>query len=559
MIRKTTRSFGTSFVSAQEIQREKEIMLHLRKTVFTRVVILGAAVMVLSSMTAPHGAAADPKRPESRPRLGINLAGPADWNTELPLVDVFRLSRRWVSQRKGAPWGKGPPLDLDQHGWVRRLGPDCWAETPLCTISGGHYPAGEYTVLYDGEGELDAWNTLGVISRSPGKMVVRVDPSRGGFHLKLMSTNAENYVRNIRMIMPGFLKTYRDNPWHPAFLHRWQGVACLRFMDFMKTNNSTISSWSQRPKLEDATFTSRGVPLELMIDLANRLKADPWFCMPHLADDDYVRNFARMVKERLHPSRRVYIEYSNELWNGMFRQSRWAGEEGRKLSFAEKPWEAGWRFTAYRSVQIFRIWEEVFGGTQRLVRVLASQAANPYVSERIVEFQDAYKHADALTIAPYISCNVPQEGKRLNAATVEKWTVEQALDYMERTALPESIRWIQGSKEVADKYGLKLVAYEGGQHMVGVYGVENNEAITTLLHAANAHPRMGEVYSRYYDAWVKEGGDLFCHFSSVGQWSKWGSWGLLQFSDEHPAKSPKFVATMHWARELGQPVNAPGR
>ena len=31
-------------------------------------------------------------------------------------------------------------------------------------------------------------------------------------------------------------------------------------------------------------------------------------------------------------------------------------------------------------------------------------------------------------------------------------------------------------KKVADKYGLKLVAYEGGQHMVGVTGGENNEA-----------------------------------------------------------------------------------
>ncbi len=525
----------------------------------TRILTFGVTATIAATGLFTGYSSGASKAPESKPRLGINLAGPADWNTELPFVDVFRLSRRWVSQRKGSPWGKGPALDLDENGWVTRLEPDCWAETPLCTISGGHYPAGEYTVLYDGEGELDAWNTLGLISRSPGKMVVKVDPSKGGFHLKLVSTNPKNYVRNIRMIMPGFLKTYRKNPWHRAFLRRWQGVACLRFMDFMKTNNSTIRSWSQRPKLDDATFTSKGVPLELMIDLANRLKADPWLCMAHLADDDYVRNFARMVKERLHPSRKAYIEYSNELWNGMFRQSRWAGEEGRKLDFAEKPWEAGWRYTAYRSVQIFRIWEEVFGGTQRLVRVLASQAANPYVSERIVEFQDAYKHADALAIAPYISCNVPREGKRLNAATVEKWTVDQALDYMKRTALPESIRWIQSSKEVADKYGLKLVAYEGGQHMVGVYGVENNEAITKLLHAANAHPRMGEIYSRYYDAWVKEGGDLFCHFSSVGRWSKWGSWGLFQFYDEDPAKSPKFMATMRWARGLRQPVNVPGR
>ena len=35
------------------------------------------------------------------------------------------------------------------------------------------------------------------------------------------------------------------------------------------------------------------------------------------------------------------------------------------------------------------------------------------------------------------------------------------------------------------------MAYEGGQHMVGVIGGENNEAMTRLFQEANRHPRMG--------------------------------------------------------------------
>lgn len=46
-------------------------------------------------------------------------------------------------------------------------------------------------------------------------------------------------------------------------------------------------------------------------------------------------------------------------------------------------------------------------------------------------------------------------------------------------------------------------------------------------------------------------------FSSVSVWNKWGSWGLLQFADEDGATSPKFMAAMHWAKSLNQPVNAP--
>ena len=142
----------------------------------------------------------------------------------------------------------------------------------------------------------------------------------------------------------------------------------------------------------------------------------------------------------------------------------------------------------------------------------------------------------------------------MTTAQVEKWTVDQALDHMEKTALPESIGWIQGQKKVADKYGLKLVAYEGGQHMVGVGGGENNETVMKLFHAANRHPRMGEIYRQYYAAWTEAGGDLFCYFSSVGSWSKWGSWGILQFYDDDPLQSPKFLATMRWAKECGQKV-----
>ena len=509
-------------------------------------------IIALLALFPAHAAEA----PRPHARLGTNLSGPCDWNTELPFLDVFRLSRPWISQQKGQPWGKGPPLSLDPRGWVTKLAPDCYAETPLCTINGGHYPSGQYTVLYDGQGTLEFTNAA-IASRDPGRLLVNIDSSKGSFFLRLKSTNPQNYVRNIRIIMPGFADSYRDNPFHPVFLKRWQGVACLRFMDWMDTNGSRIAKWSDRPTPNDATFSGKGIALEIMIDLANRLRADPWFCMPHLADDDYVRNFAKLTKARLDPNLRIYVEYSNEVWNGMFEQSRWAGQEGIRLRFAEKPWEAAWKYTAFRSVQIFRIWEEVFGGPQRLVRVLPSQAANPYVSERVVEFQDACKHADALAIAPYISCNVPKEGQGLTTAEVEKWTVDQALDHMETKALPESIRWIKAQKNVADKYGLKLICYEGGQHMVGVGGGENNDTVTRLFHAANAHPRMGLIYRKHLDAWTAEGGDLFCHFSSVSNWSKWGSWGVMQYFDEDPASSPKFMAIMRWARQCGQPVNLP--
>lgn len=521
--------------------------------------VLGCACLCLGVGALGLGTAqADPV--PAKARLGVNVDGPCDWNTELPFVDVFRMSRDWVSQKKGEGWGKGPELEIDAHGWVKRLEPDCWAETLLCTIDGGHYPSGTYTVLYEGKGELGFSGAASVVEKQPNRMTLQVDSKKGGFFLQLRATDPADPVRNIRVIMPGFESTYAKNPFNPTFLARWRGVACFRYMDCMQTNGSKISKWSERPLPADRSYSTKGLPVEVMVDLCNRLKIDAWFCLPHLADDDYVRQFARYVKDNLDPSLKAYIEYSNEVWNGMFPQSRWAGEQGMKLGFADKSWEGAWAYTAYRSVQIFRIWEEVFGGRSRLVRVLPSQAANPYVSEKILTFQDAYKQADALAIAPYLAFCVPEKSDdKINAVAVAAWSVDQLMDHMAKVVLPESVDMIRKQKAVADKYGLRLVSYEAGQHLAGILGGENNDGMTRLFHEANRNPRMGELYRDYYAAWTAAGGDLMCHFTTVGPWTKWGSWGLLQFADEPVEQSPKFTATMNWAAACGQPVNAPVR
>lgn len=492
---------------------------------------------------------AQPEPPSSAiSLLGINLNGPADWNTELPFVDCFHLAREWISQREGSDWGQGPALALDEAGWIKQLETGCYAETPLCTIEGGHYPTGEYVCLYEGRGELEFWNIKREVSREPGRIVFEPDPARGGFFLRLKTTDPADYVRNIRVVMPGFEATCQTNPWRPDFLARWKGFAVLRFMDWMLTNGASLISWEDRPKPEDATWTRRGIPLELMLDLANRLGADPWFCIPHQADDDYARKFAEQVKRDLRPDLKVYIEYSNELWNGGFEQTRWTGQKGIELGLASNEWEGCLKYSARRSVELFKIWEEVFGGADRLVRVMATQSVNPWVSEQKLEFEEAFRHCDALAVAPYFGPIVPPEGDegQPGAADVAKWTVGQLLDYVEFKTLPEALKSVAQQKATAEKYGLKLVAYEAGQHLVGIQGAENNETLTALFLEANSNPRMGEFYTRYLDGWKATGGDVCCLFSSIGAWSKWGSWGLAQYYDETPEQQPKLKAVLDW-------------
>ncbi|MAX25381.1 MAG: hypothetical protein CMJ19_12845 [Phycisphaeraceae bacterium] len=510
--------------------------------------VLSALGLVLTTVNI---AKAQKLKPQAQ--IGINLAGIVDWNTELPLKDVFKMSRNWISQRQGQSWGKGPELTLDEHGYVTQLDKGCYVETPMRTIDGGHYPSGRYVLTYQGKGDIEFWGAARILDAQPGRIVADVDARRGTIWLRIKSVDPKDHIRDMHLMLESDLDTYEQNPWTSHFLRRWKGFATLRYMNFMATNRNHIRTWEDRPKRDDANWTDRGLPLEIMCDLANRLKIDPWFCIPHEADDNYVRQFVKQADQLLDPNLKMYIEYSNEVWNGIFQANRYAAKKGQEMGLADKPWEAAWSYYSVRNIEIFKIVADVLGDKRqdRAVRVLASQAANSWVSNRICEYRGAHQYADALAIAPYISMNINTE----QAPQVVSQSVTQILDHVENDALAECIKWMQDNKKVAEKYHLKLIAYEGGQHLVGIQGAENNDALTEKLQAVNRHPRMARIYKKYYDAWAKAGGGVFATFISTERWHKWGSWGLVEFYDSNPADYPKMQATLQWAKEHGQKVN----
>lgn len=501
--------------------------------------IRNALLLVCCLLTFANQSFAQRNPPNAKSPLGINLSGVVDYATEMPFVDVFKPSRPWISQQQGKPWGQGPKLELTPEGWVKRLQPGQYATTLMC-VAGGH-PAGTYVCLYEGSGELEFSGNAKVRKQTPGRIELDVS-KKEMLMLHLRKTDPNNPVRNIRVIMPGFEKTYQENPFYPPFLDRYRPFAVIRFMDWMRTNNSKIQSWEDRPKLTDATQARSGVALEHMIDLCNRLHIQPWFCMPHLADDDYIRNFARMVKDKLDPQLKIYVEHSNEVWNGQFAQAKYARERGRQLGLSDNDYQAQLFYHTKRSLEIFQIWQEVFGGTDRLVRVLGSQSANPWVSDQVMTYQDAYKKADALAIAPYFGNSL---GNPKTADQVAQMSLDEVFARC-REEIQRNHERIEMVVAKANKFGLDVITYEGGQHLVGHGGAENNEALTALFHRANRHPEMKKLYLEDLQSWKKAGGKLFTVFSSVSRPSKWGSWGLLEYEGQDPASAPKYQAIVEF-------------
>ncbi|MEZ4950170.1 MAG: hypothetical protein R2784_12385 [Saprospiraceae bacterium] len=72
--------------------------------------------------------------------------------------------------------------------------------------------------------------------------------------------------------------------------------------------------------------------------------------------------------------------------NGAFQQNHDVANLASQLGYTGQPWELTWKYTAKRSADIFKIFEDVFGGEERLVKIIPTQAANPWLTNQICTY-----------------------------------------------------------------------------------------------------------------------------------------------------------------------------
>jgi hypothetical protein len=300
-----------------------------------------------------------------------------------------------------------------------------------------------------------------------------------------------------------------------------------------------LDSWL----LFDEERLSVGVPVETMVELCNRVNRHGWFCMPHMADDDYVQQFAAYVFANLDPGLRAYVEYSNEVWNSIFTQAGYCENRGIAAGLSGSNFDKRLKFYGRRSGQIFDIWATEFASArERLITVLCAQASTTSTITTPMNFEGTADKTDVIGIAPYfaINANLARE------AEIEAWTLDDVFNELVTLQVPTALTRIANYKATANSYGKPLVAYEGGQHLSATQGVENNTTIQALFNNANRDSRMGDMYRTYLRGWRDAGGDLFYHFNNCGTWNKWGSWGALEYLEQPTNESPKYSALMEY-------------
>ncbi|RMG78099.1 MAG: T9SS C-terminal target domain-containing protein [Bacteroidetes bacterium] len=487
-------------------------------------------------------------------QIGTNLAGPADYGAEWPFVNVMKYARTWITHNHvwvsgGAnDWDTGvlDQIPLDENGYPLELPvevPGTEAPQSVRTVWANteSMKPGLYVVLYDGEGELDVWGDANLVSSEPGRLTFGLTPQGDIFALEIYSSKAGNHVRNIRVLMPGTETTYEQQPWSAQWLEKLEPFQTLRFMDWGYTNGSELVHWEDRPLPDDYTYTQKGIPYEWMIELSNMRKSDAWVCIPHAADEHFIRQMARLFRDNLDPDLRLYVEYSNEIWNWIFPQTHYCNDNGDP----NVPWPE-------RTVPFIQnaldIWTEEWAGqTDRLVRVVGVQHSWQDVSNRVV-FNMTPGSFDAFSPAAYFGFS--DEGYDALEDLGADATAEDVLFWARQSMLEGSYQWTKSQfEEIAQVLDIPMLYYEGGQHLTPrPFG--SDQPYNDALVAAQSHPDMYLLYNEWYDSlrtFVQ--GDtpsLLMNFSFIGPTSgKYGSWGILQhqFTQQPPyADAPKYRA-----------------
>jgi hypothetical protein len=392
------------------------------------------------------------------------------------------------------------------------------------------------------------------------------------------------------------------NPWTPAFLTdlgAYNGP--LRFMDFVNVNYIPVVNWSDRigetynwtvpyaypvvaatveavgnglhgtnsKTVRDyigKTTSSATVPAyEWMIDLCNRTGHDMWINIPTFSRNDqadvndrYWTQLAILIKSKLDPHLKCFVEYSNETWNGGFLQNLYTMDQGTTMAeYGYNKWYWGEEFCVYNSIRIFKAFQDVFGedntgydkpvspwASPGLVRVYATAGNSDGGFKAIMrvmyngsvktsydintDYNTTYnpnkQKMDLMATAPYVGSGL--DGSAGNIQSLFRAQIDWAYNVEVMTYINEMA-----------KYGVKVGCYEGGQHLL-----KNS---STWSH----NPAIYDEYIYMLNRWKAAGLVIFNHYVLYGSYSNatnTGSWGAKERISDSNEDSPKFRALKDW-------------
>jgi hypothetical protein len=513
-------------------------------------------------------------------RMGINVGAPTYYDQGRMYADVMQTA---YQLNAGSTDANGWPLSGS-------FSVNVWAD--MAEMNGTYtlYFKGQATGVSGGDGVTGL-----TYDAAANRSTAKVQMNNAG--MSVMTLNFSGATRNdgtgragatqiqlMRPVSPGSTTSYAyGEMFHQPLKDLVARFQVVRFMDYLATNNNQQREWVDRvwpteafwarnaasPPYHDTSYASgnwgwqgRGGPWEHVILFANATGRDAWIDIPVGANDDYVAKVAQMflygsdgtnpytspqanpVYPPLNAGLRVYVEYSNEIWNGsgsfIVQQNMNRDRAVAEVAAGNSPldydhlgsgaqWQWAWRRIAKRGLEISKIFRNVFGDAAMMTRVrpvYMSQAMNASVGfEGLKLLQGYYNNGEgAYVTEPHPPSyyfygaggagyyNPDNFSGSLTADGI--WSSQSMSVANWSSTNPDIGGFAPGVWNVA-AMGLRSVAYEGGPSF------DNVGASEAVKSAAWSDPRMKDSVVAHHDAWSSFGGDLLTYYQATGDY-QWG-------------------------------------
>jgi Secretion system C-terminal sorting domain len=499
-----------------------KLFLRILSSIFT---------VLLAMLFSTNGSAQTPRY------FGMNVGGVADWEEARVFADAMKSARKWENITGGN-------ATLDINGWPT-------GDATLIVHHGVDRFNGTYKLSFRGNGNVIATRATNVqiinkvynanTNTTTADLIEPVNDANG---LSLTFTGIAGGVKDVKLmrpLTPGSTQSYAVGT---LFTNEYKAAIgrtdLIRTMDLSHTNTSDEDLWSERILPTHATYyrtrdtyttptngqyKNKSCPWEIIVALANETNKDLWICVPLKADDNYVQQLANLIKNGangypgLNPNLKLYIEYSNELWNTApaFQQAvqNWnlakdevaAGNSNLNYDGETNTWFWAWRRIGKRTREIANVFKNTFGAGQMLTRIRPvlcwQQGAEQNTARSIFTYlENAYpteKISDYIFGGGGSAYYSPNFNSTLTSSNI--WS-SAAMDVSTwKNIIKKDIAWTSG-------YGIQYLCYEGGT------GFDKcNCPNDAVMQAAWAAPEHRQSIVAHQTAFDEMGGFMLGYFT----------------------------------------------
>ena len=473
--------------------------------------------------------------------LGANLNGLSDWNLDRPFNDAF-ISNRGFSKDLDAPWNY-IAISTDSNGWPLE-------DFSVIVMSLMEDQPATYSISFNGQATItpiacsftvqdQQYDSL--TNTTTANLVYASNPDQQ-MDIKFTQTKFATGIggiKNIHIYNQASVST--SSIFSQPFLDHLSRFKVLRFMNWSHTNGNEDSVWTDRTLLStaaplDTAHINHGIAWEYCIALANTLKKDIWINIPHKATDDYVTQLATLIHNTLDPSLKIYIEYSNELWNFTFSQAQWNLQEaiieanaGDPINYDQVDDIYTWHYRriAERGKQISAIFRSVFDNEHignQLRPIYAVQVGYYDVGQRGLEFINNYygppnQYFYGLAGAPYFNSSAAD-----TANTASSSGILNALQIAMNSLFTGAGNNLNQYAALSHYYSLFFTSYEGGPDTSGP------DNVNAKLEATEDTATKSLCINYLKNWYAYDPGGLFMWFTAgAGSWNTaYGSFPITQ-------------------------------